>query len=102
MIGINFGSLSKEYTVGEKNALIYGLKTNFGNDTHDCQNTNRNNSNVLDCTIWDGEKVRLEHIRANFSNPEKTEERKLNSIMGYLLFTNKRLQKEQQNTEIEN
>lgn len=102
MVGVNFGSLSKEYSVGEKNTLIYGLKSNFGNDTHDCRNPSKTDSNVLDCTIWDGRKVRLEHIRANFSNPEKAEETKSNSIMGYLLFTDKKLQKEQQNIELEN
>jgi len=102
IIGVNFGSLSKEYTISEQNTLIYGLKSNFGNYTHDCRNPNKNDSIILDCTIWDGRSVRLEHIRANFSNPEKKEERKFNSIMGYILFTDKKTQKEQQSFELEN
>lgn len=100
-ITVNFGSVYREYTSSEEFAILYSLKAVYGTITHDCRGTEPNDLSVLNCTIWDGRNVRLEHLRIDFESPKKNNNSRTNSIIGYLLFTNKKLQQEQQNSEIE-
>lgn len=94
-ITVSFGSVDREYTLGEESMMLYGLKASFGTITHDCKGSEPKDLSVLNCTIWDGRKISLEHLRVDFKSTERNSEKKTNSILGYILYTDKKAQKEQ-------
>jgi CBS domain containing-hemolysin-like protein len=80
--------------------IVSSLKRTFGTTTHDCKRGTTTSTKILDCTVWDGRKVKLEHVRVDF-DPNNTEKDGYNSIMGWVLFTEKDIQKEQDSSEVD-
>lgn len=100
-VNVNFGSLFKEYTISEHSMVQYGLTANYGTINHDCNETQTTDMTVTNCTIWDGRKVRLEHIRINLLRTSEQKNERYNYIQGYILFTDKKIQQIQQDSELD-
>ena len=101
MIGVHFGSLTRAYTAKEQNQILDGLKSSFGTDSHNCSNAKKADWNILNCTIWDGERVRLEHVRTDFSTPNNKDANS-NNVLGYLLFSDKKAKAALKPTKLKN
>jgi hypothetical protein len=99
-INISFGSPLKEYASSEFKIVQSGLEMNFGHSFHKCNEDP--SSDIINCAIWDGTAVRVENLRINLSERDGTRNRQFNYIQGYILFTEKIIQQEQQRSEIEN
>jgi hypothetical protein len=100
-INVSFGSPVREYTVSDESMIQYGLESNYGYINHDCRGSSETGMTILGCTIWDGRKVRLEHVRVDLLRANEEKNERYNYIKGYILFTDKATQKEQQESEVE-
>lgn len=91
-IYIRFSNFTNnDYSITEFNTVTAALVSSFGNFI-ECHN---NDPSLLNCAIWDGNKVRLDNVRMNASNKSD------GLIGGYLLFIDKDIEKQQQNSEID-
>jgi len=98
-ITVSFGTVFKEYRYEEFDLVQTNLEVNFGRDYHHVSPAPQ--AEILNGCIWDGKIVRLESLRLNLDNHDGTSNPRYNYIKGYLLFTQKKIQEEQQNSEIE-
>jgi hypothetical protein len=99
LIGVDFGTIDIAYTNTQYELVHENLEANFGSDYHPCTNPNPED---LNCEMWDGSRVRVESIRVNTTEKDGTRNKNFNYMTGYMLFTEKNIQREQQRSEIEN
>ena len=97
-ITVHFGTPYKEYKLEQFDLVEYNLRANFGNDYHNIEESPQ--ANILNGHIWDATNVRLESIRVDYTEKNGTSNPKYNHIYGYLLFTQKKIQQEQQAGEL--
>jgi hypothetical protein len=98
-IQVSFGTNYREYSTSEFALVQTGLEANFGHLYHECTNTQ--SPDILSCAIWDASRVRVESLRLNLSERDGTQNKMFNYVQGYMLFTEKDTQREQQQSEIE-
>ena len=98
-IQVSFGTVYREYSTSEYALVQTGLEANFGHIYHEC--TNNQSPELLNCAIWDASRVKVENLRLNLSERDGTQKKMFNYIQGYMLFTEKDTQQEQQQSEIE-
>lgn len=84
-IGISFG-WNENYTLDEYNRVNYGLNNSFGKPTTNCIGQ----SNTLNCDIWVGNKVKLEHNRINGESGK---------IIGYIILEEKNMRQSRINSD---
>lgn len=99
-IFVSFGTIYKEYRYDQFDLVQSNLVSNFGNDNHKVSPSPQ--AEILNGFIWDAKIVRLESLRLRFAERDGSRDPKFNYIQGYLLFTHKKLQEEQQSGELEN
>lgn len=71
-IAVDFG-WNNNYTEADYKQVNYGLETSFGKSPNRCVGQ----ENTLNCDIWLGKKVKLEHNRIKTAT---------DSVIGYLIF----------------
>ena len=98
-ISASFGNVLKEYSVEQFDLVQTNLEANFGKDYREVSPAPE--AEVLNGAIWDARVVRLENLRLRFPG-DSDKDHRYNHIEGYILFTDKQIQQEQQNSEIEN
>ena len=98
-IGLHFGTIFKEYTYQQFDLVQTNLEANFGSDYHKIVPSPH--AEILNGYIWDGRTVRLESLRLNLAERDGSRNPRYNYIEGYLLFTHKKIQQEQQGSELE-
>jgi len=98
-IHVSFGTIFKEYRYDQFDLVQTNLEANFGSYYHKISPSPQ--AEILNGYIWDGRVVRLESLRLNFAEKDGTRNPRYNYIQGYILFTHKKIQQEQQNSELE-
>jgi hypothetical protein len=99
-INVSFGTIFREYRIDQFDLVQNNLEANFGSDFHKVRPSVQ--AEILNGFIWDGKFVRLESLRLNLAEKNGLRDPTYNYIQGYILFTDKKLQSEQQNSELEN
>lgn len=85
VIGVDFG-WDEEYTQSQYNQVNYGLQNSFGKTSINCIGQ----SNTLNCDIWMGKEVKLEHNRITGNS---------GSVIGYLIFEEQNLRQKRINLD---
>lgn len=99
-ISVSFGTIFKEYRYDQFDLVQTNLEANFGSEYHKISPSPQ--AEILNGYIWDGRVVRLESLRLNLAERDGSRNPRYNYIQGYILFTHKKIQQEQQNSELEN
>ena len=99
MISIGFGTSQTEYSYSQFDLVMSNLIANFGSDTYKAAASAQ--AEIINGTIWVGRFVTLENLRLNLRESDGTRNSRYNYIQGLLLFTNKKIQQEQQQAELD-
>ncbi len=91
-ITLSMGKNNFEYTEINYEIVMTTLVSNFGIQNHPCETMTESLGIFLNCAIWDAKNVSLEHNRISFKD--------VNTIVGYLIFTEKNIQNQQQIDEL--
>ena len=89
-ISIYFGIDNSQYSLEQFILIKTNFETNFGSDYYGVEKTSQ--ANIVNGCIWEGQKVRLEHVRILDE---------YNYYAGYAMFYDKILEKQQQLSELE-
>ena len=98
-INVSFGTIFKEYRYEQFSLVQTNLEANFGSDYHKISTSPQ--AEILNGNIWDSRTVRLESLRINLDERDGSRNPRFNYIQGYILFTQKKIQQEQQSSELE-
>ena len=89
-IQVIFGDIDKEFTIGQYQSILSVLEETYGRIWHKPTN---DTGSITNGAIWDGEKVRLELFRVNFSK-KYFDPSEYDQNIGYIQVYDKQMQKQ--------
>lgn len=98
-INVSFGTIYTEYRYDQFDVVQSNLEANFGKSYFKISPSPQ--AEILNGYMWDAKTVNLESLRLRMAERDGSRNPQFNYIQGYLLFTHKKLQKEQQASELE-
>lgn len=94
-ISINLGGIYDKYEDSQFKLVQGALEDAFGNYVDITSTVN----DALNYIVWDGQKVRCDHVRFNLYEPDGSRNPEFNYVSGYVSFVYKPLQQKQKLSE---